>query len=315
VTDSDVIQHGGGDGPRWRPRLGAVTIRVTVIAVCCALLGAVLSVRDDDSRGSGRPGGRSFSSFPDYELDLLRYAQVEITARCLTNAGFPQLVNIAMPPPSKTTKHLTADLAIFGPTSDTYARTYGFGPGPNGDWQPPMTVSRNGPFDKALSRCDQRAWRTIGTDAQPIHTTYKALSATMISEYGDLMTETIKAENLNVHLLDCLTDRGYTVLDSATFLSYPFPGHFGIRTGGPVGGDQTWWPASRRSQYIPTSEEADFAVIFAHCNRTTGRLRRLLARSRQAQDLIMRKHEAEMAALNAELTPLASRAMALAGST
>jgi hypothetical protein len=297
-------------------------VRVTIVAVCCALLGTALSARDD---GSGQPGnqeGRMFSSFRDHDLDLVGYAQIQSTATCLAHAGYPRLAGSGLPPPGRDIGHLRVDLALFGPATEAYARSYGFGPGPNVDWQPPQLLGSGGAFGTRLVGCEQRAWRAIGPHARQVYLDYVALSGVVSSEYDSLMTGTIQAENLNADLLDCLTADGYTALDRAAFLANPFPGHFGIKTGSLQVSPDTWRPpldsgtvqvtlASLQTRYVPTPEEAEFAAAFAHCSRKTGRLERLLATSRQAQDRIIREHEAEMTVLNTKLAPLARRAAAL----
>jgi hypothetical protein len=288
------------------------------------LLGAVLSARDG---GSGRPGdrtARTFSSFPEYELDLVGYAQVQGTARCLVGAGFPQLANVELPPPDRRTSHVQVNLGFFGPTSMGYARTYGFGPGLSSDWQPPQLLDSHGGFGNRLTRCQERAWRAIDPYAREVYLDYVALSGVVSSEYGRLMTEAIRTENLNADLLDCLTGEGYEVLDRAAFLANPYPGHFGIKTGTLEASSVLWRPprgtgilqvtaADLPARYAPAPEEAEFAVAFAGCNHKTGRLERLQATSRQTQDMIMREHETEMTTLNTKLAPLARRAAALTG--
>jgi hypothetical protein len=297
-------------GPQRRPRLGAaraVTTGVTAIAVGGALLGAVLSAgHEDGSRGAGYRAERLFRAFPEYELDLLRFAHVKITAACMMKAGYAQPSVIAISPPTPEASHLQVTLASIGPPTGRYARTYGFGSGGGSDWEPPQLDSPDERSRDLLADCRARAWRTIGVNAQAVHARYTQLSGIMRAEYRAVMAETQKREDLNTDLAGCLSDAGYSVLDRDAFLENPFPGHFGIKTA-----DMT--PAGSLHQYRPTPEEAEFAVAFARCNRTTGRLQRLAARSPQAQDQVMRAHEVEMTRLNGELVPLAHRAAALTG--
>jgi hypothetical protein len=310
--------------------------RSTTAGVVVALLWA-LAACVPGAPNAGPDGGRQLPvgakrSFDLYLADkaaLLGRSMRGMRNRCLAEAGYPQNLRVSAIQSSDSGDEPALDSVsprMFGPTSDEEARRKGFGR--DAPVEPGQVVSFDPNYDRSLETCQQEAWATIGQEAKDVSVGYldlrNKLSGEFTNKYGELVRQ--RMDGLLRKQLACIERGGKGPIRREEFLRgvelKEIGRVFGVPLGRLEGSDPTWAPARIQGtiqvgpptparRYVPTSQEADLAVVWFRCSREVVDV--LLPIAEQVEREVVDRHEAEFAELNPKLEQLARRAAELAG--
>lgn len=264
----------------------------------------------------------TFDLFLGDKLDLIEYASRAVTANCMNKRGFPQLKQIGNKLFDGHAKLLVIDRARFrGFATEQEARQHGFGS--NQAEELPPIVSNDPSFDAALADCNKEADNALGKDSRAAVDAYADLGNQLSGGLGIWVRQAVTKEM--GPMVDCLAGKGYHVDDREQYLRQPYNiQHFNIAPGKLDGAAYDWQPKKKPGtidvgppkpylQYVPSSQEADFAAAWFHCDQSTHRLDNLLDGAHRVESEVVAKYEDKLNELNPGIDAIARKATELVG--
>lgn len=306
--------------------------RRSFIVLMATLVVAAAGCQTSDDAGSKDSGAGSetkssgkdltFDLFLGDKLDLIEYAKRVLVADCMNKQGFPQLKQSGIKSYDGNAKILVIDRHRFrGFASEQEARQHGFGR--DQAEEPPPVVSSDPSFDAALAACGIEADKALGEDSRATLDAYSDLGNQLSGSFGAWVRPALAKEM--GPMLDCLAQRGYKVDDREKYLRNPYNmRHFNIAPGKLDGAPYDWQPKKKPGtvdvgppkphlRYVPSSQEADFAAAWYHCDQSTHRLDNLLEGAQKAESEVVAKFEDKLTELNPEIEAIARKATQLVG--
>ncbi|WP_059005659.1 hypothetical protein [Streptomyces specialis] len=304
--------------PRSRPALtGAVLLAVALTA------GLTGCMADDSGGGDGAdttgldlPEGATmpFDLYLGQDVTYILYAQRQVRARCMADAGFTQLLDTG----DRLGENMFGDMSEprYPPRTEEEARANGFhGPVPGA---PASVLSFDAGFDQAYDACFAEAEEAVGASPGLIAGYVEQLGNTINRELWNEL-EAVEAEYAD-EVLDCLAGHGFEPDSREAYREDPDPHErFGIPLGDYHPTAPEWepdrtpgtvavGPPDPDRTYQPTEEESRLAVAMVQCRTETGFFAEIDEVNLTAQQDIVEDHAVEFAELNPQIEQAAMRA-------
>ncbi|MEV0900893.1 hypothetical protein [Actinoplanes sp. NPDC049802] len=182
-------------------------------------------------------------------------------------------------------------------------------------------LSNDPRFDAALERCTRKSDDALGEESRATVLAYAELGNELSTAYGAWVREAVPRES--EPLLDCLAGEGYEVPDRQAYLKRPYDfTPFGVPLGKSRGKALDWTPKRKPGtvevgpvkparEYVPSPRESDLAAAWYRCDEKTGRLKKLVDGSHQAEPGIVAGHEDRLRELNPKIEAIANKAARL----
>jgi hypothetical protein len=292
-------------------RVGLVAVALLMLVGACS---PIASSGPEARNQLPTAAKRSFDLYLSDKAALLGRSVQSMRNKCLAAAGYPQNLQIFSNRPGDgddVVELPTVSPKMFGPTSEEEARRKGFGR--DAPPEPGQVVSFDPNYDRSLDTCQKKAWAAVGAEVRGVSNSYldlrNKLSSEFTNDYGEAVRQ--RMGGLLRNQLDCIEKAGKRPVSREEFLKgvelKQVGRVFGVPLGSLEGSEPTWAPNRIRGtvqvgpptparRYVPTSQEADLAVVWYRCTRQVVKV--LLPIAEQVERQVVDLHEAEFAELN-----------------
>ncbi|MDX6744622.1 hypothetical protein [Actinocorallia sp. A-T 12471] len=291
------------------------------LAVLASVCGCTGGVGELPKASKEFTGAQPFDVLKGEEMGMLDHARLWAHARCMADAGYPQVSKAGLTEPRDAFDYLKIGPGggKAGWPSEEIARAKGFGA--DQDPPPAKIVSSDPAYDALLVSCEDKAWKALGDDAKTTYDQYHDLVVNkVVVEYHQLLPRD-DYHLYNLKAAECLEEAGFPAAGKNSTLERP--SDYGVTAGGYAGPDPEDWrpqqkpgtvqvgPKPAKRVYVPTERESDLAVAFHKCNTKLGRIKFINATELEAQQKIITKYKSQLAAYDTPLESLAHKATTL----